>query len=84
MDKLIDIETRKAVREGCACYLGGQKARACRKIMEENESLEERIEAVNKLKYICGSVEMKPNGEIIACGDTDLRYFRKCVCPAEG
>ncbi len=83
MDVLLDIETRKAVREGCACYLGGQKSRACKKIVQENESLEERIKAVNNLKYICGSVTMKPNGDIIACGDTDIRYYRKCVCLPE-
>jgi hypothetical protein len=83
MDKLLDIETRKTVREGCACYLGGQQARAAKKIAQECESLEERIKAVNDLKYICGSVTMKPNGDIIACGDTHTRYFRKCVCLPE-
>lgn len=83
MDKLLDIETRIAVREGCACHLGGQKARACQKIVQENESLEERIKAVSGKKYICGSVIMKANGEIIACGNTDERYYRKCVCLPE-
>ena len=27
MDKLIDIETRKVIREDCACCLGGRPAR---------------------------------------------------------
>lgn len=83
MDELLDIETRKAVREGCACHLGGIKSRTCTKIAQENESLEERIKAVSAKKYICGSVTLKENGEIIACADPDDRYYRKCVCLPE-
>ncbi len=75
MDELLDIETRKAVREGCACHRGGIKQRTCTKIAQENESLEERIKAVSNLKYICGSVTLKEDGEIISCPDPDDRYY---------
>lgn len=80
MDKLLDIDTRKTIREGCACHMGGQKARACMKIVQENETLEERINAVSAKKYICGSVTLKEDGEIIACAEPGDRYYGKCVC----
>ncbi len=80
MDKLIDIETRKVIREGCACCLGGQKEKACKKIVQEYESVEERIKAVSAKKYICGAVVLKENGEIITCAEPDNKYYGKCVC----
>lgn len=83
MDELLDIETRRAVREGCACHQGGIKARTCNKIAQEYESLEERIKAVSAKYYICGIVTLKENGEIISCPDINNRYYRKCVCLPE-
>ncbi len=79
MNKLLDLETRMAIREGCACCLGGRKLKTCQKIVQEYKSLEDRIKAVSDKKYVCGSVMMTDNGEIIACGD-DERYKNKCVC----
>ncbi len=80
MDELLNMETRKAVREGCACHLGGIKERTCAKIVQENESFEEKIRAVSAKKYICGNLTLKEDGEIIACADPDDRYYGKCVC----
>lgn len=80
MNKLLDMAKRKAVREGCACHLTGQKLRICEKIVRENKSLEERIKAVNAKNYICGTLTMNDNGEIIACARPDDRYYRHCVC----
>ena len=81
MDKLLDKEVRYALREGCACSLGGQKLRAATKIAQENDTLEERIKAVNAKHYICGSnVTLEKNGELLVCGDTEGRYGNKCVC----
>lgn len=80
MDKLLNFETRKSVREGCACSLGGQKLRACTKIAQTNGSLEERIKAVTDLHYICGSLSLMENGEILMRGDTEGRFGNKCPC----
>ena len=80
MDELLDIENRKAIREGCACHLGGNKARTCNKIVQEYKSLEERINAVSAKYFICGRVTLKGNGEIIACPEPEDRYYGQCVC----
>jgi hypothetical protein len=81
MNRLLDIETRKSVREGCACCLGGQRLKISKRIAAENESLEERIEAANKEPFVFGnSVAMMENGEIL------VRFFPEgleqyqCVC----
>jgi hypothetical protein len=80
MDDLLDMETRKAVREGCACFLAGRKEKSCLKIAQEKGSLEERVKAVNDLRYICGSLSIAESGDIITRGDTEGKYSNKCVC----
>ena len=80
MDELLDYDTRTAVREGCACCLGGNKARTCNKIVHEFDTLEERIKAVNDKQYICGSLILKKNGEIIAVSEPVDQYYLQCVC----
>jgi hypothetical protein len=82
MDELLDEETRNAVRERCACCLTSRKVKTCMKIAQENTSLEEKIKAISDKKYICGSVTMTDNGDILACGDEE-RYRNKCVCLPE-
>jgi hypothetical protein len=79
MDKLIDRTTRYAIREGCACCLGGRKLKTCQKIVQKYESLEDRVKAVSDKKYICGSVKIAENSDILAVGD-DERYKNRCVC----
>ncbi len=81
MNKLLDNETRKVVREGCACCLGGQRLKISKAIAQENESLEDRIKAANEAKLVFGnSVTMAENGEIL------VRFFPeglaryRCVC----
>ena len=81
MDNLLDIETRKAVREGCACCLGGQRLKISQGIARDNDSLEDRIKAANEASFVFGnSVTMTENGEIL------VRFFPegldqyKCVC----
>jgi hypothetical protein len=80
MDESLDIEIRKSIREGCACHLGGNKARTCNKIVQEYKSLEERIDAVSAKYFICGRVTLKENGEITACPEPEDRYYGQCVC----
>jgi len=79
MNKLLDIKTRKTVREGCACCLGGQRLKISKKIVQENESLEARIEAADKAHYV-GSVTMKESGEIIARFDIQKSAPYHCYC----
>jgi hypothetical protein len=79
MNKLLDNETRKAVREGCACCLGGWRLKTSKRIAKENESLEERIKAVNEAKYVA-HVTMMENGEILVhFAPEGLDHYR-CVC----
>ena len=79
MNKLLDMKTRKAVREACACCLGGKRLKISEGIVRENESLEERIKAANKANYV-GNVTIMENREI------QVRFFPegldnyRCVC----
>ena len=81
MNKLLDSQTRKAVREGCACCLGGQRLKISKRIAEENESLEERVKAANEASLVFGdSVKMLENGEIqVRFFPEGLEQYR-CVC----
>ena len=81
MNKLLDIKTRKAVREGCACCLGGQRLKISKGIAADNETLEERIKAANEAKLLFGdSVTMMENGEIrVRFYPEGLDHYR-CVC----
>jgi hypothetical protein len=81
MNKLLDNETRKVVREGCACCLGGQRLKISKAIAQENDSLEDRIKAANEAKFVFGnSVTITENGEV------SVRFFPegleryRCVC----
>ena len=79
MNKLLDSETHNAVREACACCLGGQRLKTSRRIAQENESLEERIKAANEANYV-GSVTMMENGEILASFAPEGLDRYRCVC----
>ena len=81
MNRLLDNDTRKTVREGCACCLGGQRLKISRAIANENETLEARIKAANEAKLVFGnSVSLMENGEVL------VRFFPeglekyRCVC----
>ena len=79
MDNLLDSDTRNAVREGCACCLGGRRLKISKGIAKENESLEERIKAANEAHYV-GNVTMMENGEIrVRFFPEGLDHYR-CVC----
>ena len=55
MNKLLPMTIRKAVREGCACCLGGKCIKTSKKIASENATLEERIKAANAANYWAAS-----------------------------
>lgn len=79
MNKLLDIETRKAVREGCACCLGGIRLKISKSIAQENDTLEDRIKAANEAHYV-GSLKMQENGEILAQFDLQKAAPYHCYC----
>ena len=66
MDELLDIETRKTVREGCACRVGRHSTIFSQAVARDNDTLEARIAATNKtFMAFGGGVWMQDNGEII-------------------
>lgn len=66
MDNLLDLPTRKAIREGCACRVGRSTTKVSQGVAKDNATLEARIAAANKLFMVFGGgVWMQDNGEII-------------------
>jgi hypothetical protein len=66
MDTLLDEPTRRAVRERCACCLGGKRLQMARSIARDHESLEERIRAANDARLLFGdNVSLTENGEVL-------------------
>jgi len=79
MNKLLDVKTRKTVREGCACCLGGQRLKISQKIAKENKTLEARVKAANKAHHV-GSVKLQENGEILVQYDMQKTAPYHCYC----
>ncbi len=81
MDSLLDAETGKAVRESCACSLGGKRGEICREIAKKHALLEERVAAANEAKYVFGQ-----GVERLSDGRLQVRFFPegqesyRCVC----
>ena len=66
MDDLLDLPTRKTVREGCACRTGRQTTKVSQRVAKDNATLEARIAAINKtFMAFGGGVWTQDNGEII-------------------
>jgi len=81
MDNLLDRETRYAVREACACCLGGKRLKIAKGILRENEKLEDRIKAANEARYVFGhSVTMREDGRILVCFWPEGLTEYRCVC----
>jgi hypothetical protein len=80
MNRLLDFETRKTVREGCACSLGGKRLKISQVIARENTSLADRITATNEAKYLGNCVEMQDNGEILVRFFPEGLDHYRCVC----
>jgi hypothetical protein len=81
MDALLDLETRKTVREGCACCLGGKRDKMAKAIAKDNATLEERIKACNEAKYVFGhSVKQEANGNVIVQFFPEGLDSYRCPC----
>lgn len=50
MDALLERETRYAVREGCACCLGGKRREQAKAVAANYATLEERIRAISETR----------------------------------
>jgi len=79
MNKLLPLTVRKAVREGCACCLGGKRLKTSQKIASENVTLEERIQAANAANYL-GSITLLADGEIVARFKPQNEPPYRCYC----
>lgn len=65
MNELLDKDTRQAVREACACCLGGKRLKLSKAIARQNETLMDRIKTANETKLVFGhSVMMQKDGRI--------------------
>ncbi|MBN1568252.1 MAG: hypothetical protein JXA73_10430 [Acidobacteria bacterium] len=79
MDKLLPMTTRKAVREGCACCLGGKRLKTSKAIASENATLEQRIKAADAANYV-GSITLQRDGKIIARFNMQKQPPYRCYC----
>jgi hypothetical protein len=81
MNKLLDKETRQAVREGCACCLGGKRLDLVKAIARKGGSLEERVAAANQTKMVFGhSVTLQDDGQVLVCFSPEGQEHYRCVC----
>jgi hypothetical protein len=81
MDKLLDRKTRYAVREACACCLGGKRLKTVRAIPKKHERYEDRIRAANEAKSVFGhSVVLQDDGSILVCFSPEGLPNYRCVC----
>lgn len=66
LDEELDLGTMRAVRERCACCLGGKRHELAKAIAAEHETLEERIAAANNTPFVFGhSVSRTPKGDVL-------------------
>lgn len=81
MDSLLDVSTRRAVREACACCLGGKRFEISRDIGRNCKTLEEAIKACDEAKYVFGhSVKLEQDGTVIVSFEAEGKECYGCVC----
>jgi hypothetical protein len=81
MDQLLDRDTRCAVREACACCLGGKRLKLSSAIAKDHATLEERIAAANETKFVFGhSVTLEEDGRVLVRFAPDGLPAYHCVC----
>ncbi len=81
MDSLLDLETRRAVREACACCLGGKRLKLSKAIAKQGGTLEERIAVANETPYVFGhGVTLEADGRILVRFAPDDTVENRCVC----
>jgi hypothetical protein len=84
MNQLLDKETRQAVREDCACCLGGKREKTSKGIAKAYATLEERIAAANEARFVFGhSVSRQEDGRILVEFSPEGQEHYRCVCLGE-
>jgi len=80
MDATLDLETRRDIRDACACSKGGWRLKAVQKLARDHadRSLEDRLTALRKITYM-GKPLLNADGTI-TCGVGDEGGFT-CPCP---
>jgi hypothetical protein len=82
MDELLEANMRHAVREACACCLGGKRLKVSKQIARDHDTLQERIEAANQARFVFGhSVRLQDDGTVVVCffDEADGQTYR-CPC----
>jgi hypothetical protein len=74
MDELLDEETKKKVREDCACGLEGERKKLCKAVNKKYGTAEERIIAINETHYVFGH-EIKTIGK----GKYEVQFFDEAL-----
>jgi hypothetical protein len=81
MNRLLDLPTRQAVREGCACCLGGKRLKLAQEIAAAHATLEERIAAANQARFVFGHSVTQPDaGHVLVAFAPDGQEGYRCVC----
>lgn len=81
LNRLLDLETRRAVREGCACCLGGKRLKLSKAIAKEHASLEDRIKAANETPFVFGhSVALSADGTVLVRFFPEGQEQYRCAC----
>jgi hypothetical protein len=81
MDQMLTPRVRQAVRQQCACCLGGKRLQMSRAIAREHATLQERIAAANETRFVFGhAVTQQDDGRILVeFSPAGLDHYR-CVC----
>lgn len=82
MDATMDVELRRAVREACACCLGGKRGKLSKAIAREQETLEARVAAANETPFVFGhSVTLQDDGRVmVRFQEPGHPGTYRCVC----
>lgn len=81
MDQLLDRPTRSAVREACACCLGGKRLEISKCIARQFATVEESIAAANEAKLVFGhSVTREDDGSILVRFSPEGLGAYRCAC----
>jgi hypothetical protein len=81
MDKRLEPGVRHAVREACACCLGGKRQELVKAIAKRGGTLEERVRAANETPFVFGhSVTLEGDGRILVRFAPDDTIENRCVC----
>ena len=81
MDALMEPAQREAVRERCACCLGGKRGQLSLAIGKRGGTLEERVAAADAEPFVFGnSVAMQPDGRIRVDFQPSTWESYRCSC----